>query len=82
MFGAADVVAGDAVTSVLAGAVARFGTIHIVVNCAGIGARATRHQQRRTTLARPLQQGRSSQSHWYLQCHSAGSQSDGEEFSE
>ena len=37
MFGAADVVAGDAVTSVLAGAVARFGTIHIAVNCAGIG---------------------------------------------
>ncbi len=37
MFGAADVVADHAVTDVLAAAVARFGTIHIAVNCAGIG---------------------------------------------
>jgi 3-hydroxyacyl-CoA dehydrogenase / 3-hydroxy-2-methylbutyryl-CoA dehydrogenase len=37
MFAAADVVVGDAVTAALAAAVARFGTIHIAVNCAGIG---------------------------------------------
>jgi len=37
MFGAADVIAGDDVTNVLAAAVERFGTIHIAVNCAGIG---------------------------------------------
>jgi NAD(P)-dependent dehydrogenase (short-subunit alcohol dehydrogenase family) len=37
MFGAADVVAGDAVANVVAAAVVRFGTIHIAVNCAGIG---------------------------------------------
>jgi 3-hydroxyacyl-CoA dehydrogenase / 3-hydroxy-2-methylbutyryl-CoA dehydrogenase len=37
MFGAADVVAEDAVANVLAAAIARFGTIHIAVNCAGIG---------------------------------------------
>jgi NAD(P)-dependent dehydrogenase (short-subunit alcohol dehydrogenase family) len=37
MFGAADVAAGDAVTMVIAAAVARFGTVHIAVNCAGIG---------------------------------------------
>jgi 3-hydroxyacyl-CoA dehydrogenase / 3-hydroxy-2-methylbutyryl-CoA dehydrogenase len=37
MFGAADVVASDAVTNVISAAVTRFGTIHIAVNCAGIG---------------------------------------------
>lgn len=37
MFTPADVVAGDAVTNALAAAVSRFGTVHIAVNCAGIG---------------------------------------------
>jgi 3-hydroxyacyl-CoA dehydrogenase / 3-hydroxy-2-methylbutyryl-CoA dehydrogenase len=37
MFSAGDVVSGDDVANAIAAAVARFGTIHIAVNCAGIG---------------------------------------------
>jgi NAD(P)-dependent dehydrogenase (short-subunit alcohol dehydrogenase family) len=37
LFVAADVVSGDAVEQAIATAVERFGTIHIAVNCAGIG---------------------------------------------
>jgi 3-hydroxyacyl-CoA dehydrogenase / 3-hydroxy-2-methylbutyryl-CoA dehydrogenase len=37
LFVAADVVSGDAVDQAIAKAVERFGTIHIAVNCAGIG---------------------------------------------
>jgi NAD(P)-dependent dehydrogenase (short-subunit alcohol dehydrogenase family) len=36
-FAAADVVAGDAVAEAIAAAITRFGTVHIAVNCAGIG---------------------------------------------
>jgi 3-hydroxyacyl-CoA dehydrogenase / 3-hydroxy-2-methylbutyryl-CoA dehydrogenase len=37
LFVAADVVAGDAVESAIAEAEQRFGTVHIAVNCAGVG---------------------------------------------
>ncbi|MGH7931796.1 MAG: 3-hydroxyacyl-CoA dehydrogenase [Candidatus Binataceae bacterium] len=41
LFVAADVVSGDAVSAAVANAAQRFGTVHIAVNCAGIG-RASR----------------------------------------
>jgi NAD(P)-dependent dehydrogenase (short-subunit alcohol dehydrogenase family) len=37
LFVAADVVSGDAVEAAIAEAVKRFGSIHIAVNCAGVG---------------------------------------------
>ena len=37
LFAAADVVSGEAVEAAIAAAVKRFGTIHIAVNCAGVG---------------------------------------------
>jgi len=45
MFVAADVVSGDAVEIAIAEAAKRFGTIHIAVNCAGVG-RAQRTVQK------------------------------------
>jgi NAD(P)-dependent dehydrogenase (short-subunit alcohol dehydrogenase family) len=37
LFAAADVVSGEAVEAAMAAAVKRFGTIHVAVNCAGVG---------------------------------------------